>query len=247
MAHDYRTERVDPTLRVQEHPPGHDGAQHRRHLPPHAYEGPPQRPHHPPAADVASVLGLPVDQVTPALLAAVTPLLAEIDRLHWIAGQSEHRANWLERNSDRHSVVPCLTRRAFVRELDSFLMGGDCVGTVALIQVAGIEALRQFYGLTAGEGALRHIAAVIVGALRASDIVGCLGGSDFAMLLPGTSEDQARLKLDTICARMCDPPYTWMDHRIPLKPAFGLHALVPGDSGESAIAAADRVRRGLCT
>jgi GGDEF domain-containing protein len=244
MPSDYRTERVDPIPRVTDHPPGHEGAS-RRHLPPHAYEGPRSPPHHPPAADVASVLGLPVDAVTPALLAAVTPLLAEIDRLHWATEQGERRAHWLERQSDRHSVVPCLTRRAFVRELDSFLVGGDCFGTVALVQVAGVEALRQLFGLAAGEGALRHIAAVILGALRASDMVGCLGGSDFALLLPGTSEDQARLKLDSICARLVEPPFTWLDHRIPLKPAFGLHPLVPGDSAEAAIAAADMVRRGL--
>ena len=244
MASDYRTERVVPAPRAHDYPAGHDGPP-RRHLPPHAYEPPVPPRHHPQAADVASVLGLPADEVTPALLAAVTPLLAEIDRLHWMAEQAEHRANWLERQSDRHSVVPCLTRRAFVRELDSFLAGGDGFGTLALVQVAGIEALRQFYGVVAGEGALRHCAAVILGALRVSDMVGCLGGSDFAMLLPGTSEDQAGQKLDEICARMVDPAFTWMGQRIPLKPAFGLHPLAPGDSGESAIAAADLARRGV--
>lgn len=243
MASDYRTERVDPALQVREYAGGHDGPP-RRHLPPHAYESPEQPRHHPQAADVASVLGLPAEAVTPALLAAVTPLLAEIDRLHWVADQAEHRANWLERHSDRHSVVPCLTRRAFVRELDSFLAGGDSVGTLALVQVAGVEALRQFYGIVAGEGALRHIAAVVLGALRASDMVGCLGGSDFALLLPGTSEHQAGQKLEEICARLVDPAFTWMGQRIPLKPAFGLHPLAPGDSGESAIAAADLARRG---
>lgn len=243
MASNYRTERVDPVLLVREYAAGHDGPP-RRHLPPHAYEAPEPPRHHPQAADVASVLGLSSDEVTPALLEAVSPLLAEIDRLHWAAEQAEHRANWLERQSDRHSVVPCLTRRAFVRELDSFLVAGDCVGTLALVQVAGVEALRQYYGVAAGEGALRHIAAVILGALRASDMVGCLGGSDFAVLLPGTSEDQARRKLDAICLRMVDPAFTWMGQRIPLKPAFGLRPLVPGDSGERALDAADLARRG---
>lgn len=244
MGSDYRTERVDPTPRVPEYASGHDGPP-RRHLPPHAYEAPEGPRRHAQAADVASVLGLPADAMTPALLAAVTPILAEIDRLRWIAEQAEHRANWLESRSDRHSVVPCLTRRAFVRELDSFLAGGDSFGTLVLIQVAGVEALRQACGIVAGEGALRHIAAVILGALRNSDMVGCLGGSDFAVLLPGTSEDQARLKLDAILARMTDPPYSWMGQAIVLHPAYGLHVLVAGDSGESAIAAADLARRGV--
>lgn len=243
MGSDYRTERVDPTPRVPEYAAGHDGPP-RRHLPPHAYESREAPRHHPQAADVASVLGLPADAVTPALLAALTPLLAEMDRLHWAAEQAEHRANWLESRSDRHSVVPCLTRRAFVRELDSFLAGGDTIGTLAVVQVAGIEALRQFYGIAAGEGALRHIAAVILGALRNSDMVGCVGGSDFVVLLPGTTEEQARPKLDSIRARMTDPPYTWMGQRIPMQVAYGLHTLAPGDSGESAIAAADLARRG---
>lgn len=244
MSSDYRTERVDPSFQVREYASGHDGPP-RRHLPPHAYEPPSSPRRHVPAADIASVLGLPADAVTPALLAAVEPLLAEVDRLHWLAEQADHRAQWLERQSDKHSVVPCLTRRAFVRELDSFLAGGASYGTVALAQVAGVEALRQLFGLAAGEGALRHIAGVILGGLRNSDMVGCLGGSDFAILLPGTSEDQARLKLESICARMVAPPFTWMGQRIPLKPAFGLHAVVPGDSGESAIAAADLARRGV--
>lgn len=243
MARDYRTERVDPALRVQEYAPGHDGPP-RRHLPPHAYEQPAGPPSHPQAADVASVLGLPAEAVTPALLAAVTPLLAEIDRLHWTADQAEHRARWLEHQSDRHSVVPCLTRRAFVRELDSFLAGGDAHGTVALVQVAGVEALRQFYGLAAGEGALRHIAAVALGALRTTDMVGCLGGSDFALLLPGTTPDQARPKLETICIRVREPAFTWLGLRVPLTPAFGLYELAAGDGAEAAIAAADRARRG---
>lgn len=244
MAADYRTERVDPALRVQEYTPGHDGPP-RRHLPPHAYEQPAAPAPHPSAADMASVLGLPAESISPALLAAVTPLLAEIDRLHWAADQSERRALWLERQSDRHSVVPCLTRRAFVRELDSFLGGGKAQGTVALIQVAGVEALRQFYGLAAGEGALRHIAATILGALRTSDMVGCLGGSDFAILLVGTPEDQTRTKIESIVTRIGDPSFTWLGHRVPLIPAFGLHILVAGDSAEAAIAAADLARRGL--
>ena len=244
MPGDYRTERIDPTLRIREHAGGHDGTP-RRHLPPHAYEAPARPKPHAEAADVASVLGLPAEAVTPQLLAAVVPLLAEIDRLHWVAEQAEHRARWLERQSDRHSVVPCLTRRAFVRELDSFLAGGDASGTLGLIQVAGVEALRQVHGLAAGEGALRHAGAVVLGALRATDMVGCLGGADFAILLPGTPEDPARIKLESICQRIAEPSYTWMDVRVPLRPFLGLHALNPSDGAEGAIAAADRQRRGL--
>ncbi|MBC7953591.1 MAG: diguanylate cyclase [Rhodospirillaceae bacterium] len=244
MTSDYRTERVEPSLRVQGYTKqGNDGG--RRHPFPHAYEQPPRPTPHPSADDVASVLGLPADQVTPAVMGALVPLLAEIDRLHFHSEQTERRLAWLEHQADRHSVVPCLTRRALVRELASLMSGGDAHGAVAVLQVAGVEALRQIHGLVAGEGALRHIAANIIGALRNTDVVGCLGGSDFAILMPGTDLDHARAKMDEICARLMNPPFTWLGQRIPLTPAFGLYTLREGDGAEQALATADRARRGL--
>lgn len=243
MAIKYRTEPVHRTMFIHEQERDNDTP--RRHLPPHAYEPPGQPKPHPEVADMASVLGLPADAVTPHLLSAVTPLLAEMDRLRWQAAQAERLLATHERQADRHSVVPCLDRRAFVRELDSFLSGGESLGALVLIQVAGVEALRQIYGLAAGEGALRHIAAHILGAVRSTDLVGCLGGSDFALLLPGSPADQARAKADEILARLTEQPFTWLGQRIPLQPAIGLTALSRGLSAEQAIATADRNRRGM--
>jgi GGDEF domain-containing protein len=242
MSDDYRTEKVFRTNVIHEFGrEPHEGQ--RRHLPPHAYENPDKSSSHS-SADAASVLGLPADRVTPEVLAALLPLLAELERLRWKSEQADRRQTWLEQQSDRHSVVPCLTRRAFMRELDGYLVGGGG-GVVALIQVAGIEALRQLHGLAAGEGALRHICATVIGALRTTDVVGCLGGSDFAILLPGADFPQARTKLDEIIAHMTDPPYMWLGQRIPLQSACGLHVLTAGEGAEQAVAAADRHRRGL--
>ncbi len=242
MSDDYRTERVRPTNMIQalgrDFPEGQ-----RRHLPPHAYEAPGQKlPHNP--DDAASVLGLPADQLSSQVLQALLPLLSELERLRWKERQNDRRQAWLENQADRHSVVPCLTRRAFMRETDVFLSGGGH-GVVALIQVAGIEALRQLHGLAAGEGALRHICATIIGALRNTDIVGCLGGSDFALLMPGSDDVNARTKLDEILNHMGDPPFQWLGQRIPLQPACGLHVLQAGEGAEQAVAAADRNRRGI--
>lgn len=241
MGDEYRTERVERSMLVNEFAREHENA--RRHLPPHAYETHAEPKGHPSAADVASVLGLPAEAVTQALLTALVPLLAETDRLRWELDQAERRLNWRERQADRHSVVPCLTRRAFMRETESFLAGGDSHGTLAVLQVAGIEALRQIYGLAAGEGALRHCCANILGAVRTTDLVGCLGSSDFALLLPGAGAEEARIKLDEIVDRIKDPAYTWLGQRIPLTPAYGVATLNGG--AEQALAAADRNRRGL--
>lgn len=244
MADEYRTERVSRSQMINEFAHEHDNS--RRRLPPHAYENAGGQPKgHPSAADLASVMGLPAHLVTPELLTALTPLLSEMDRLRWALDQAERRLAWREKQADRHSVVPCLTRRAFVRELESFLAGGQSHGSLAVLQVAGVEALRQLYGMAAGEGALRHICANVLGALRSTDIVGCLGGSDFAMLLAGAGREEATDKLNEIVARIREPGFFWLAQKIPLTPAFGIHALEAGEGAEPALAAADRVRRRL--
>lgn len=243
MGDEYRTERVLRTLRTEEFAREHDTP--RRHLPPHAYETHDEPKGHPSAADVASVLGLPAELVTPALLTALLPLLSEMDRLRWQNEQAERRLNWRERQADRHSIVPCLTRRAFVRELDSFLAGGDAHGSLAVLQVGGVEALRRVHGLAAGEGALRHCCANILGAVRSTDLTGCLGGSDFALLLPGAGADEAGAKLDEIADRIKNPAYSWLGQAMPLTPAYGLATLGKAEGAEQALAAADRARRGL--
>jgi GGDEF domain-containing protein len=242
MADEYRTERVHRTMVINEF--AHDREPYRRHLPAHAYEskGPAA---HPGADDVASVLGLSADTVSPELLAAMVPLLTELDRLRTNAEHWQRREEWMERQADRHSVVPTLNRRAFIREVEAFLGSGDAHGVLATLQVAGVEALRQLHGLAAGEGALRHIAAHALGTLRATDLVACIGGSDFAILLPGSDENQARSKLSEIVARIKSPPFTWLGQAIPLTPAFGLIRLARGEGAEQALAAADRNRRGL--
>lgn len=244
MGDDYRTERVAGTSSL---PGGGRGSQQdasrHHHLPAHAYETPAQPAQHS-VADAASVLGLPAGQVTAPVLAAVSSLLEELERLRWKEQQSERRQAWLEQLSDRHSVVPCLNRRAFMRELDGFL-GGSGQGVVALVQVAGIEALRQLHGLAAGEGALRHVCAHILGAVRSTDLVGCLGGSDFALLLAGADRSHARAKLDEIVEHMKAPPFIWLGQRIPMMPAWGEHVPQDGEGAEQAVAAADRHRRGL--
>jgi diguanylate cyclase (GGDEF)-like protein len=242
MAEEYRTERVYRPAMVNEFAREHEP--YRRHLPPGAYaaKAPVKRPT---AEDVASVLGLPAHLVTSELLDAILPLLMELERLHVESEHWKRRELWMERQADRHSVVPCLNRRAFMRELEGFLGSGDAHGVVALLQVAGIEALRQLHGLAAGEGALRHVAANLLGCVRGSDLVACVGGSDFAVLLPGTDEARGRLKLDEMVARIKAPPFTWLGQTIPLTVTYGIYQLRRGEGAEQALAAADRSRRGL--
>lgn len=193
--------------------------------------------------DVAQVLGLPADQVEPQVLAAVSRLLAEIERLRWEKAQDGRRIEQLRQLADRHSVVPCLNRRGFVRVLEDYLLGQGG-GVVAVLHVGRVELLRMVHGQIAGEGALRHVCATILSALRGTDVVGCIGGSDFGLLLPGCTPMDARVRLAGICIAVNDPGYLWMGRKESLATTCGYHVIAPGENAEAALAAADRDRCG---
>lgn len=245
MADKYRTERVLGPRQTTEFPTQHDLPQQQRR----GYDA--YAPPHPPASarhsvhDVALVLGLSAGALTPEVLAAVEPILAEMDLLRGQVEQLRRQQAFLERAADRHAVAPCLNRRAFVREVESFMQGGGTEAALAVVHAGGIERLSQLHGLAAGEGALRHACAGILAALRSSDVVGCLGGGAFGILFTAAAPSAAAGKLAEICRRINEQPFTWLGQPVPLSLQTGLHAPQPGEGAEQALAAADRARRGL--
>lgn len=210
----------------------------------------PYPPNEPPATehsigDVASILGLPDDLVTPEVMRSVTRLLAEVDRLRWLETQHRRRQAYLEGLSERDALVACLNRRGFMRELEAFLSTGGGDGTLVVLHVNGIELIRQVHGLSAGDGALRHIAANLVGSFRSSDLVGLLGVTDFAVLMTATDLHAGREKVREVMERINAQPFMWQGQTYSFAMFSGYHVLAAGESAEAALAAADRARRGM--
>ncbi len=236
MSDDYRAERVLGVPGATEFPSGHGQPQRRGYR---AYAD--QRAQSRLSFDErAADLGLSASRLTPEVLEAIAPLLGELEALRAQVEQDRRRMAAADRAADRHSLVPCRNRRAFVRDLETALREGEPTGTLAVLHVAGVELLRRVHGLTAGEGALRHICGVVLGSVRETDPVGCLGGSDFAVLFVATGIDQATVKMEEIVGRLAGQPFTWLGLPMSLMPMYGVHALLRDEGAEQALAAADR-------
>ena len=63
--------------------------------------------------------------------------------------------------------------------------------TVILIDIDHFKKVNDKYGHLAGDDVLRHIAKVVAGILRASDVFGRYGGEEFCVFLPNTTEGDA--------------------------------------------------------
>jgi PleD family two-component response regulator len=249
MADSFRTTPLIPVAPAKGAAREAESQAHFPFPPPHHLPYPPSAP--PPtehtATDVASILGLPEGVVTPAVLAAVTGLLGELDRLRWQDEHFRHRLAHLETLADRHPLVPALNRRGFMRVVEALLNSGNAEGTLAVLHVAGIESIRQHDGLAAGDAAIRHVCANLVGALRATDPLGLLGGGAFGLVLVSTGLAAARSKVREMMERINLLPFVWQGEAHSFAMASGYHLLKSGETAEAAVASADLARRGIAS
>ena len=140
-------------------------------------------------------------------------------------------------------LVPLANRRAFVRELSRLMAFAERYqtrGSVLYFDINGLKEINDSLGHGAGDAAIRHVAELLIGNVRASDVVGRLGGDEFGVILSQADEDAARAKADTLAAAIMAQPLEWEGRRLDVKVSCGCYAFAGGESVDDALAAADR-------
>jgi len=88
------------------------------------------------------------------------------------------------------------------RALDEALRALDGDYTIAMVDVDHFKRFNDRHGHAAGDAALRAVGRSLRAGLRASDVVGRLGGDEFCVLLPGT-RPRAAASVARISAGWC--------------------------------------------
>ncbi len=124
-----------------------------------------------------------------------------------------------------------LNRRSFESAATPLLRAGRPT-VVAMADLDNFKRLNDTYGHEAGDRALRTFARTLRTSLRGHDVVGRLGGEEFAVVLPDcTTEDAVRAlegmrtALITAIARAGVPPFTVSVGVVDANAADGLDAL----------------------
>jgi diguanylate cyclase (GGDEF)-like protein len=76
--------------------------------------------------------------------------------------------------------------------------------TVAFVDVDNFKTINDRFGHTTGDRVLGVIAAAMQRHLRRTDIVGRVGGDEFAILLPEVNEDAAKIVIPKMQRRLLD-------------------------------------------
>ena len=196
-----------------------------------------------PPLDVVTIMGVLEADLTPKARVALDKLLTEGQTLRGNLERARRRIEFLEQLADRDPLAPVLNRRAFMRELTrmiAFAQRYGVLGSVVYLDINGMKRINDRHGHGAGDAALRHVAKVLLRDVRASDIVGRLGGDEFGVILTQASGPAAAAKAAALAKAIEGAPMTWQDTTLELRVSYGAYTFAGGEGVDEALSAADR-------
>ncbi|MBN8920042.1 MAG: GGDEF domain-containing protein [Rhizobiales bacterium] len=170
-------------------------------------------------------------------------LAREVEALRADLLTAHERIRELEARADIDGLLDLLNRRGFERELDralSFRRRYGMAAALIYIDFDRFKPINDLYGHAAGDEVLRAAARALVGAVRASDVVGRLGGDELAVLLWNATPQHAAAKALKLEAEIAATGVEWDGRHLSVAASAGMTMLEQDDDPASVIARADR-------
>ena len=195
-----------------------------------------------PEGDRIAFLGLAEAELTPAVRGALKTLTAEIDDLRSEVSGLKAKLAEVEGLADRDTLTPLLNRRALVRELArvrTFAQRYGAPASLVYFDLDGFKAVNDRYGHAAGDACIRAVADRLTANVRESDIVGRMGGDEFAVILVQSDLPTSEAKAKTLAAAIETTPISFGEWAAPLHVSYGVCAIAADADAETLVARAD--------
>jgi len=192
--------------------------------------------------DSASIMGIPADELSPNVQQAVMTLMAEVDRLKRDLENSRERMRELEDMADQDPLVPVLNRRAFMRELEramSYAKRYGGIASVIYLDLDGFKQINDVHGHAAGDAVLRAVVDLLLANIRQSDVIGRIGGDEFAVILMQTPIDLAAEKAKSLLGLVRDLKVAFEDRIVQPSATAGPSSIDDGEDAAAVLAQAD--------
>src|SRR5687768_16414406 len=110
------------------------------------------------------------------------------------------------------SLTSVLNRRAFTTLVEAYLTEvrsheRELKGALLVVDADHFKSINDRFGHDRGDEALKVIAGSIKAMLRSADLVGRIGGEEFAVFLPGSTPDQAASVAERIRKTIADSDF----------------------------------------
>jgi diguanylate cyclase (GGDEF)-like protein len=112
--------------------------------------------------------------------------------------------------------------------------------SILVMDVDHFKNINDTHGHSAGDEVLKKITSLINGSLRHGDVLGRVGGEEFAVFLPDTDANAALAIAQRIRARVCSEPLMLDATPMACSVSIGVSVLKEGDSMDDALRYGDR-------
>lgn len=133
----------------------------------------------------------------------------------------------------RDELTGLLNRRGFseqaAREFAVARRTGSPV-SVVMTDVDRFKFINDNHGHATGDVALQHFAAILAADRRTEDILARVGGEEFALIVPGTTLEDAMLLADELRAKIDSQPMALGDSSVPMTASFGVAMISARDT-----------------
>jgi diguanylate cyclase (GGDEF)-like protein len=114
--------------------------------------------------------------------------------------------------------------------------------SVVFIDVDDFKKVNDACGHECGDALLRHLARILDGCCRTSDVVARFAGDEFVLVLPETNAESARKLMERVCRFAESRPLETPAQPVPVQISFGIADMAEGapESAESLLQRADQ-------
>jgi len=182
------------------------------------------------------------EELDGAARAALDRLADENALLRAALAEVRARVAELEASADADPLTGLPNERDLARQLDRIVSQSGRHGTPAALLSIDVKALRDInarHGRIAGDAALRHLARLLKGLIRASDVVGRMNGG-FALILDHLDSESAIETGERIARFVAGQPLDIGGTDLALDLTVGVAAILPGDSADDVLHRAHR-------
>lgn len=156
---------------------------------------------------------------------------------------NEHIANELRHLAEVDPLTNVFNRRAFLTLLDKAMSNAQRTGgsglPVLVMDLDHFKKVNDTWGHQCGDEVLRHFVLLANRCLRREDVLGRLGGEEFAIALPNAGYEGACTVAERLCAMVAAQPMPTDRGAISITVSIGVTLSMPGETPEAALQRAD--------
>jgi diguanylate cyclase (GGDEF)-like protein len=173
---------------------------------------------------------------------AASDAKATIRRLRAELAQAKAQIEALQATAETDFLLDILNRRGFERELNrsiAYIKRYHATAALIVLDVDRLKPVNDAFGHAAGDEVLKAIVKTVSSQVRASDVVGRLGGDELAVVLWNLSETDARAKAASLEEAIDGLTFVFRGNNVSAGASAGVAILGPHAEASRALEEAD--------